>query len=377
MNFKISLLIKSLKFGVFSCFIGQLFAPKNSHSERLKLENGVLVSNFDPSAPGVKGKTLKGAFSKFNPAQSPGAQLHKFLTANSLEQLSDQQKIQILPDQNFTLGKKGSSICVETVKNLREKAFVVIDDQKMTKEKFINCLWKNALCEIEGSVCHAQPIVIFIEQGKKGNYKLKKGPLDKQTPSVMLSVSAFTKDFVQEDADILSKVTLSAAKKIGAEFIAFPPIGLGVFRSSDEKINQERARMYFRAIARELKIKDKYNFKTVYLNPGQYMPQLEEIIEAQNEQTNLIPTYVDVFLLTAELGKNDQICAIVNPSNTTVLSGIALIGHTFLYNIGPAEQFFAAFSTAVLGSYKFWQSSWTNPITINQALAFPPIKLRS
>ncbi len=371
MNSEVIFYFKSLNFIFLLCFSHSI----NSLGQ-LKLENGVQISNFDPSAPGVKGKTLKGPFSKFNPAQSPGAQLHQFLTTNSLEHLSDGQKIQILPDQNATLGKKGPTIYGGTLKKLREKAFVVVDDQKMTKKKFKDCLGRIALNEIEGSVCHAQSILILVEQGKKGNYKFKKGALDKQTPSVLLSVSAFTLDFTQQDADRLSKVTLAAAKKIGAEFIVFPPIGLGVFRSIDERVNQERARMYFRAIADELKIKDKYNFKTVYFNPGKYMSQLEEIVEASDGEISLIPTFADVFLLTAELGKYNQICALVNPSNTFVLSGLALIGHTFLREIGPAEQFFAAFSTAVLGSYKFWQSSWTNPLTINEALAFPPTKLR-
>ena len=349
-----------------------------------------IVGDFDGKGPAIGGFLKDGLFG-LPTSRSPGAQL---FTGIRNRTPGDDETIKILPDNKGLLGTGQPTIKVSTLRKFQDSSIVVVDGTSMKPDEFKEKVGKlvgkkeEILQEkdTEGTVCHGQYCLSFVKQAGitddgKACYQLKDGPIDEDRTFVMLSMSGFketkSEDISLEKTKTLWRTVLAAAKAMKVSKISSPALGMGVFNQGAD-VNK----LYFQGLCQELQRSEFAQIKEFRINPiDKNLAILKEVLDKTGDdllKKRLIPVKSDSLLLAETLAQQEisEQWALINPSNGNVTAGKAEIGNGFCGNIGPAEEFFTAMTTASICSYPkdkkdvFLKSEkWDNPMSVAQALA--------
>lgn len=241
--------------------------------------------------------------------------------------------------------------------------------------------------DTEGTVCHGQYCLSFVKQAGitddgKACYQLKDGPIDEDRTFVMLSMSGFketkSEDISLEKTESLWETILATAKVMKVTKISSPALGMGAYNKG-----AAATELYFDGLCAQLQRPKFAKITEFRINPASKTNRklLQKVLakpENSSLKDRLKSVESDSLLLAETLAQEEsgQRWALINPSNGNVTAGKKEIGNIFLADIGQAEEFFTAMTTASICSYPkdkkdlFLKSEkWDNPMSVAQALA--------
>lgn len=380
-------LVGSAILGAGLVFYNQFYQNQTIPDPKIKMRPAAAgeIGIFDGQAPAVGGFLKGGLLSKLTTSQSPGAKLFKKMKSG----LADDELIKIKPDDKGLLGTGNPTIETSTLRDIQKYSIVVVDGTLMSSENFKDNVGKLKEIDTEGTVCHGQYCFSFVEQAGisedgKACYRLKNGPIDEDptktiavNPFVMLSISGFsqtkTKDITLDRTQSLWRTTLAAAKAMNVTKISSPAIGMGVFDKGPEV-----TKLYFEGLCEELKKPEFECIKEFRIHPkNDSNDAILQKVLAKKENTclknKIISMRSDALLLAEKLAQQEagELWALINPSNGNVTAGKKEIGNGFCGNIGPAEEFFTAMTTASICTFEFTPERWKKPMSVDQIIPKP------
>lgn len=361
------------------CQSPKILCPKPN----ISLAGSGIVGDFDGKGPAIGGFLKDGLFG-LPTSRSPGAQL---FTGIRNRTPGDDEIIKILPDDKGLLGTGRPTIKVSTLRKFQDSSIVVVDGKIIKPEYFKTKVGQLQEIETEGTVCHGQYCLSFVKQAGitddgKACYQLKDGPIDEDQTFVMLSMSGFSQTKAEgitlKKTESLWETILATAKVMKVTKISSPALGMGAYNKG-----AAATELYFDGLCAQLQRPKFAEITEFRINPTSKTNHaiLQKVL-AKPENSSLkdrLKSFESDSLLLAETlaqQESGQRWALINPSNGNVTAGKKEIGNIFLADIGQAEEFFTAMTTASICSYPkdkkdlFLKSEkWDNPMSVAQALA--------
>lgn len=293
-------------------------------------------------------KTLTTFDSTKNPFQTGATKFTKSITVN--------------------IGSKCATINVGKLQELVGQTTVIVDGSIVTKEQFKKDVGESNL-GIDGSaVCQVAPAIFFVEEqrvGDEAQCQLRSGNLSDVTPVIVLTTPGFTIDKPSpEQTKAFWRVQLAGAKMSGAQKVFSVNTGLGAFGGGEDK-----AVCMYQGLCDVLG-EDNFKDMQVFLNPAKLGTTFQSVLDENPQvKTKLFGVNCDVLFQAVKMSQKGETVALINPSNSEVVSGKSDVGNTYKKQYDLGEQYIASVSTAWMTSYGIVPDLWKNPITIDEALA--------
>lgn len=218
---------------------------------------------------------------------------------------------------------------------------------------------------LASGICLAGDIHFLVEQHKSNGLaynKIRKGNLNKATPTLLLSIPGLNLRYGVDIEKSLQKeliiqmwdCVLAAAKRKGVKFLSIPAIGLGAFAGKNPS---QTASFYFDSLMKLLATKYKNDFSSIYYctrsskKPEGFNTEFQTALNQYADKigkTQIQNYKNDVKFLAVELAKQNIRCALINPSDADVVWGVRDVGEYYkqVKNSYAVEEDIAATSTA-------------------------------